>query len=191
MELDLDLPQFTLAEAVRIVPGLTIDMVQNWDKRKVLSEETAARAKKNAQLKWSIRSLIVMRILTDAGRYGFKPSRCVVLARFISRQADQFLQDNEFGGSRRNGVPQYLFSAKAIENYRRCVVRPNSDETFSAEFLRLGTPADDAFRIRNFCGAYLIVEVDLITADTINNAAYVAAGFDPQTRDDATSRIGG
>lgn len=179
MTIDLDSAQFTLAQAVQIVPGLTTDMVQNWDKRKVLSEETASRTKKNAHLKWTLRHLIIMRILVDAGRFGFKPSIGINIARFIALEADRFTNEHVFGGSQRNGVPQYLIDSDALQRYRRAIVNAVDDGEFVVQIMGTGEIHQNTFRLMTFAGAYLTLEADLIFADTINTAFYVQAGFDP------------
>lgn len=181
MNIDLDQPQFALSQAVTIVPGLTADMVQNWDKRKILSKETAMRARKNAQLRWTLRHLMVMRVLVEAGRFGIKPSAAIDIARYVADEADEFVENSKFGESQRSGVPQYLFNSDAKNNYRRAIISILEDGSYDLSLFSLSASdyLDGAFRVHSMNVAYLILEADLIFADTINAAAYVLAGFDP------------
>lgn len=178
MDVDLDFPQLSLGQLLKVVPGLTVGRFQNWNKRGILSEETASRAKKNAHIKLSIRSAIVARILLSVGDFNFQPSRAIKLARFIADQADDFVSEQRFE-SERDGVPQILFKASSLKDYRRCAVSASDDGTFSAVTVGREGLSENHFRLHQSRNVYLVIEADLIFADTINLANYVLAGFDP------------
>lgn len=177
MTVDIDEPLFSLAQAVSLVPGLNAGAVQNWIARGTLAEETAARPAKNAKFKWSIRNIIILRLMNELSAFGFAPSRAVNAGRAISREADNFLSRANFKVDQR-GILQHIFRRK--DEMRVSCISPNGDGTFMVA--TYPQPFLGRASFSSSCSTYLVIEIDLIFADTINSALAAMAADDADGR---------
>jgi hypothetical protein len=189
MELDLAAHQFSNAETLILVPGLSQGTLQNWVARGVFdylpddldAEDSLGPSKpeKHKKAYWSAFSIIALRFMVAASEYGIAPSESIALAYDIILELDTFLERFK-SKTASNGCREFFIDGDQAKDFRVAKITRTPDGTFSVATYRRDMTLSFLF---GSVGApiSILVEIDLLFLMALNGILRLKQGRDPLT----------
>lgn len=189
MELDLADHQFSNAETLMLVPGLSQGTLQNWVARGVfdyLPDDVDAehslgpsKPEKHKKAHWSSFSIIALRFMVTASEYGIAPSESIVLAYDIILELDTFL-DQFKPKTMANGCREFGIDGDQADDFRVAKITRSPNGSFSVATYRRDMTLAFLF---GSVGApiSILVEIDLLFLMALNGVLRLKQGRDPLT----------